>query len=434
MGRPNVGKSALFNRVIKKRTAIVEDIEGITRDRLYADAELFGKEFQVIDTGGLSQDKTAPFYEEVRKQTLLGIEEADSIVLVLDHRVGVTALDEEVAKLLHRTNKPVYLAVNKVDDLQGFVEFPYFSLGIETVIPVSALQGNNIVEMLELALSTYDQKIHTKEEDDSIKVAIIGRPNVGKSTFLNQVLKEERAAVSEIAGTTRDSIDAKVSIHGTSFVLIDTAGIRKKKSEKEVVEKFAFIRTQAAIERADVCCLIFDANEGLTLEEKRILSTIEKSGKSCVLVANKWDLVSNTRMEHCAKDLRQDCPFAKNLPLIFMSAKTGRNAPSVFTAIEKVQASQTKEIPTSELNKFMEKTLQLTHPPMIKGKRLRIYYLTQVSKAPLVFKLFINKKELMTLSYRKYILNQFREHFDVKGCPVFLKLQGKVRRETVKSK
>ena len=435
VGRPNVGKSALFNRIIRSRAAIVEDIEGITRDRLYGEAELFGKEFQVIDTGGLSQDKAAPFFDEVRAQTLIAIEEADSVVLVIDHKIGVTSLDEEVAKLLHRTKKPVCVAVNKVDHLDGFVDYPYFSLGIEKVFGISALQGTNIVELLEEALSSYIEPKPPENEEKSIKLAIIGRPNVGKSTFLNQVLNDERAAVSEIAGTTRDSIDAEVVCEGNAYTLIDTAGIRKKKSESEVVEKFAFIRTQRAIERADICALVFDAKEGLTVEEKKILRTIEQLGKSCVLLANKWDLVKETRMEHCAKDLRMDNPFFQNLPLLFISAKTGRNMDKVFALVQKVHLSQTKEISTPELNKFMEKAMQMVHPPMIKGKRLRVYYLTQVSRAPLVFKLFVNNKDLMTLSYQRYLLNQFREHFDVKGCPIKFKLQGKVRKtkEKVKS-
>ncbi|MCH9631226.1 MAG: GTPase Der [Chlamydiia bacterium] len=430
VGRPNVGKSALFNRIIKRRSAIVEDIEGITRDRLYAKAELFGKEFEVIDTGGLEQDKTTPFYDEVRAQTLLAIEEADSIVLVVDSKVGVTTLDEEVAKLLHRTKKPVCVAVNKVDNFHGYVEYPYYSLGIEKVVPVSALQGNQVVELLEAALVTYDPKIHTMETDPAIRVAIIGRPNVGKSTLLNEILGDNRVAVSKKAGTTRDSIDARITVDDKPYVFIDTAGIRKKKSESEVVEKFAFMRTQKAIERADVCVLLFDATEGLTAEEKKILRTVELLGKSCLLLANKWDLMKNTRMEHCSLSLRTDCSFSQNLPLVFISAKTGRNLDKVFSEIQKIYDAQTREISTPELNKFMEKTLQMVHPPMIKGKRLRIYYLTQINKAPLVFKLFINKKELMTLSYKRYILNQFREHFAIKGCPVILRLQGKAKRES----
>lgn len=430
VGRPNVGKSALFNRIIKRRAAIVEDVEGITRDRLYSKAELFGKNFEVIDTGGLSSDKTAPFYKEVRQQTLLAIEEADSIIFVVDNKVGVTALDEEVAKLLHRTKKPVCLAVNKVDNLHSYEEYPYYSLGIESVVPVSALQGNQVVELLEKALETYDESIHKADVDPSIKVAIIGRPNVGKSTLLNKILGDNRAAVSKKAGTTRDSIDARITIDGNPYIFIDTAGIRKKKSESEVVDKFAFMRTQKAIERADVCLLLIDATVGLTAEEKKILRMVELLGKSCMLLANKWDLVNNVRMEHCSLSLRKDCTFSQNLPLVFISAETGRNVEKIFIEIQAIHDSQTREIPTPELNKFMEKTLQMVHPPMIQGKRLRIYYLTQISKAPLVFKLFINKKELMTLSYKRYIMNQFREHFAIKGCPLILKLQGKAKRES----
>lgn len=428
VGRPNVGKSALFNRIIKKRLSIVEDIEGITRDRLYAKAELFGKTFEVIDTGGLSQDKNAPFHEEIQKQTRYALEEADSVIFVIDGRIGVTALDEEVAKMLLRTKKPVCLAVNKIDNLENFQAFPYYGLGIEKIIPVSAMQGNHIVELLDEALLTYDEKLHIEKEEPAIKVAIIGRPNVGKSTLLNQVLGDHRAAVSNIAGTTRDSIDAPVTIDDTNYVLIDTAGIRKKKSEKEVVDKFAFIRTENAIERADICLLMFDGSVGLSVEEKRILQTIEEAGKGCILLANKWDLVKSVRMEHCRTNLHIDCPFSENLPLLFISAKNGRNVSQIFTEVKKLYDAQNRAITTADLNKFMEKTLQKVHPPMIQGKRLRIYYLTQISKAPLIFKFFVNKKELLPLSYRKYIINQFREHFAIQGCPIIFKIQSKIDR------
>ena len=426
VGRPNVGKSALFNRIVGKRIAIVNEQEGVTRDRLYAKTEFFGEQYEVIDTGGVTSDASIPFYEEILEQTLLAIEEADTLIMVVDGQIGLTSFDEEVAKILHRTKKPVCLAVNKVDHYSfESMLAPFYSLGISSIIGVSAQQGYHIAELIEMAVEPLPKADLEEEIEEGIKLAIIGRPNVGKSTLLNQVLGERRSMVSDIPGTTRDSIDAKVEIGEDRFLLIDTAGIRRKKGEKEVVDKFAALRTEKAINRADVCLLIFDAQIGLTIEERKILAYIEELGKGCILVANKWDLLKDTRMEHCATSLRQEAPFTQQIPLLFASAKTGRNLDKIFQEAKRVYQMLHHRITTGELNRFVEKAIQKYHPPMIQGKRLRIYYLTQKSVAPIEFILFVNKSDLMTLTYQKYLLKSLREAFGFNGCPIRFKLQGK---------
>lgn len=434
VGRPNVGKSALFNRMVGKRIAIVNEQEGVTRDRLYAKTELFGKTFEMIDTGGVTSDSAIPFFEEIKEQTLLAIEEADSLVLVVDCSVGLTSVDEEVAKILHRTKKPVCVAVNKMDHHSFESRMaPFYSLGFTNVIGVSAQQGFHIAELLELALESIPDEQSVVEEEKRIKVAIIGRPNVGKSTILNQIFGEKRSMVSDIPGTTRDSIDVPLDIGEDKFLLIDTAGIRRKKGEKEVVEKFAAIRTEKAMARADVCLLVFDAEKGLTIEERKILSAIEDIGKGCILVANKWDLLKDVRMEHCALALRKDAPFTEQLPLIFVSALTGRNIPKIFEEAKRVYGLLNKKVGTGELNRFVERAIQKYHPPMIQGKRLRIYYLTQKGVGPIEFILFVNKTELMTKTYERYLLKSLRESFGFSGCPIHFKLQGKQRQEARKT-
>jgi GTP-binding protein len=434
VGRPNVGKSALFNRMVGRRIAIVNDEEGVTRDRLYARTELFGRPVEIIDTGGITKDAKVPFFEEIKEQTLLAIEEADSLVMVVDSSVGLTQFDEEVAKLLHRTKKPVYVAVNKIDhpSFESRIA-PFYSLGFSEVIGVSAEQGFHIAELLEMALATMSTEEEDVEEETRIKVAIIGRPNVGKSTLLNYILGESRCVVSDIPGTTRDAIDIPLDIGEQRYLLIDTAGIRRKKGEKEVIDKFAALRTEKAMERADVCLLVFDATEGLTIEEKRILTTIEEKGKGCILVANKWDLLKEIRMEHCAVTLRKQSPFTEHFPLMFTSALTGRNLSKIFEEVQNVYSHLHQRIGTGELNRFIERAIQKYHPPMIQGKRLRIYYLTQKAGSPPEFILFINRVDLMTKTYERYLVKSLREYFNFSGVPIRFKLQGKSQQQAKKA-
>ncbi len=429
VGRPNVGKSALFNCICKKKIAIVDEAEGITRDRLYAKADFFGQPFEVVDTGGIDAQSKLPFQEEIRRQAEIAIIEADVLVMVVDAQVGVTSLDERVAKILLRTKKPVCLAVNKIEE-HAHVDrmYPFCSLGISRMVPVSATQNFQIAELLEMAF----EGVSFEEEEPrspGIHIAIVGRPNVGKSTLVNYLLQEDRCVVSPIAGTTRDSIDIPITVDGTPFTLIDTAGIRRKRAEHEVVDKFAYIRTERAIERADVCVLLIDAVEGMTAQEKRIAAQIEAAGKGCLILFNKWDLVKGFRMEHCLKSLQYDVSFLAHCPTLFVSAETGRNLENLFTLVQEIYAGQMLRITTGQLNKFLEKAMQAYHPPMIQGKRLRVYYMAQVSIAPPHFVLFVNYPELMVDTYKKYLINQFRKTYGFKGVPLIFSLKG--RREKV---
>lgn len=426
VGRPNVGKSALFNRICRQRRSIVDEAEGITRDRLYADADFFGLPFEVIDTGGIDPRSKAPFNEEVKRQAEIAIEEADTLVMVVDAQVGATALDHEVAQVLLKTNKNLCLAVNKIDDLsQMDLIHDFHSLGITNIVPVSASHNWQIAELLEAALTDV-QATPSEIDDNSIKVAIVGRPNVGKSSLLNYILNEKRCVVSPIPGTTRDSVDTPFEYLGKQFTLIDTAGIRKKQSEKEVVDKFAAIRTERAIDRSDLCLLLIDAQEGMTTQDKRIATSIEEAGKGCIVILNKWDLVKGVRMEHTLRELADNVHFLKHCPKVVISAKTGRNIDQIFPPIQEVYAAMKHRIQTADLNAYIESVMQLRPPPMIKGKRLRIYYMTQVKMAPPRFLLFINYPGLMLGSYQRYLVNQFRSRFSLPGVPITFQLKGKM--------
>lgn len=428
VGRPNVGKSALFNRICQKRISIVDEQEGITRDRLYAEAEAFGHPFILIDTGGIDTSEKMPFNQEIRRQAEIAIEEADAVILVVDGQVGAHPLDEEVAKILLHAKKPIVVAVNKIDQMSEEVRIHNFhSLAVRDLIGVSAIQGFQIAELLEkvLKLVPREEELLTDCDVKGIRVAIVGRANVGKSTLLNHLLHEERSIVSPIAGTTRDAIDVSVQHLGQDYVLVDTAGIRRKKAEKEVVDKFAAIRTEEAIEKADVCLLILDSFEGFTTQEKRIASDIEARGKSCILIFNKWDLMKNFKMEHALRGVKEEVPFLNHCPKLFISATKERNLDKIFPLIQEVYAERQKRITTGGLNKFIEGCLQKYHPPLIIGKRLRIYYMTQVETNPPKFVLFVNNPTLMTESYKKYLLNNFREVYGFSGCPLVLELRGK---------
>jgi GTP-binding protein len=427
-----VGKSALFNRIAKKRIAIVDEMEGVTRDRLYAEADLFGRPFEIIDTGGIDESSTIPFAEEVKLQAKVAIEEADSLIMVVDSRVGLTNLDKNVAQILLKSGKPLTLAVNKMDNEDPSILAPFYALGIERMIPVSAIQGNNIVEMLQIALEPCPI-VDGEDDAKGIKVAIVGRPNVGKSTLINTLLDESRCVVSPIAGTTRDSIDVVVEFEGETFTFIDTAGIRRKKSEPEVVDKFAAIRTERAIERADVCIFMLDSQEGMTSQEKRIANSIEAKGKGCIIFLNKWDLVKGFRMEHCKKSLEIEASFINYCPTLFGSALTGRKIDELFPLIREVYENLTKRISTGQLNKFIERVMHKVHPPMLRGKRLRIYYMAQVDSAPPRFVFFVNQIDLLGDTYKKYLINQFRKTYQYTGVPLTFYLKGKKRQDKKKS-
>jgi GTPase len=430
VGRPNVGKSSLFNRICKKRISIVDEKPGVTRDRIYGKADFFGKPFDLIDTGGMDPKSDAPLNEKIIVQAELAIKEADVLVMVVDGRLGPVPLDFEVAKVLRKTSKPLVLAVNKVDhpSLEGQLS-SFCSLGIPRMVSVSATQGHSIAELLETAFHGYIWEEEEEKEETGLRIAIVGRPNVGKSTLLNYVLKEERSMVSNEPGTTRDALDAKVTANGKTYTFVDTAGIRRKKSEKDVIDKFAFVRTQEAIEEADIALLVLDARYGMTVEEKKIAASMEEQRKGCILIMNKWDLVKGHRMEHAINAIRYEVPFLEHCPVVLLSAITGRNVEKIFDEIERVNTERSRRITTGELNKFVEGCLQKYHPPQIGGKRLRIYYMTQIEIAPPKFVIFVNYPELMTDTYRKYLINQFRERYGFSGCPLVFDLKGKEKKK-----
>jgi GTPase len=428
IGRPNVGKSALFNRICGKRKAIVDEAVGITRDRLYAQADFFGRPFTVIDTGGLDSRSTAPFNPEIKSQTELAIREADALIFVVDGEVGITDLDAEVASLLLRIQKPVCLAVNKVDDAaQEWRLHAFHSLAIQPIFGISALHARGLTEMLGYLLSRLPHDPSPDLCAEDIRVALIGRPNVGKSTLLNFYVGEQRSIVSPHAGTTRDTVDAQIAHGDFRLRILDTAGIRQRKSQAEVVDKFAAIRTEEAIRAADVCVLLGDSRDGLTAFEKRIATTIEEAGKGCVLAFNKWDLVKQCRMEHAAKKVREESAFLNHCPLLFISATTGRNLEPLLNTICDVAQGGRQTISTGRLNRFLEEAMQRLHPPVILQRRLRIYYMTQVGHAPPRFLLFVNDPRLMADSYHRYLVNQFRLVFGCSGNPVLFSLKGKPR-------
>ncbi len=426
VGRPNVGKSALFNRIIQKHYSIVDEMEGVTRDRLYGEGELFGRPFEAIDTGGIDLSHKLLFAREVKYQAEIAIEEADSLILVVDGKVGITSLDQDIFHLLKKRNKPLCLAINKIDfQHQEFLAFPFYQLGIQDMISTSAIQGRNIVELLEKALFPCKQEKEMPQLIPQMKVSIIGRANVGKSTLINALLDENRCVVSPLPGTTRDQIDVQIAHGNQKITFIDTAGIRRKKAEHEVVDKFAHIRTQKALERSDICLLVLDAQEGLTHQEKRLITLIEKEGKSCLIFFNKWDLTQEIRMEHCYKSLTYEASFIQYCPIIFGSAKTKRHLDKIFPTLQNIFQSRFKRIPTGKLNQFIGKAMQKNHPPSIQGKPLHIYFLSQIQVSPPTFLLFVNDPKKLTPSYQKYLMNQLRLTHPFLGTPFSFHLKGK---------
>jgi GTPase len=418
VGRPNVGKSALFNRICQKRISIVDDMEGVTRDRIYAKAEINSKEFDLIDTGGISFEKNQPFIDQVRMQAEIAIEEADAIIMVVDLQAKVQVLDKEIARILLSTKKPIVLAINKADDaVVKYDLFNFYELGIETMLDVSAVHGRNVFDLIEIVFQKLPKQLDNEIVEENINVAIVGRTNVGKSTLLNALLGSERCIVSDIAGTTRDAIDVFLKHDNERFLFIDTAGIRRKHKEKEVVEKFSYLRTQNAMKRANICILIVDANEGLTTQEKRILKDIESLGKGCIIFINKWDLVKGFRMEHCIASMKLEYSSIKNFPIIVGSAMQKRNIDKILESLLSIKSQIQMKIPTPQLNNFIEKSMQKIHPPMIKGKRLRIFYMVQKNLQPKRFILFVNYPNLMTKAYKQYLINSFRTAYSLIGCP-----------------
>ncbi len=433
VGRPNVGKSMLFNRLVGKRLSIVEDTPGVTRDRLYAECEWCGRKFDMVDTGGIEPSTDSEILLFMREQAQIAINAADVIVLVTDIRTGVTAADKDVANMLLRSRKPVVLAVNKADSTgaEDPAVYEFYELGLGDPISVSAVHGHGTGELLDACIAHFPPQEEEEEEDDSIKVAVIGKPNVGKSSLINCILGEKRVIVSDMAGTTRDAVDTPFENEKGKYVFIDTAGIRRKSKVDERVEKFSVMRAQLAIERADVCVIMIDARDGVTDQDTKIAGLAHEAGKASIIVVNKWDLVEKETgtMEKMRKDIMRDLSFMSYAPVLFISAMTGQRTDRLFELINFVNDQSSLRISTGMLNDVLADAQARVQPPTDKGRRLKIYYMTQTGVKPPNFVIFCNSRELFHFSYQRYIENQIRSVFGLEGTPVRIVIRQKGDKE-----
>ncbi len=422
VGRPNVGKSTLFNKLIGQRLSIVEDTPGVTRDRIFAECEWRDRTFMLADTGGIEPKTDDIILAQMRTQAQLAIDQADVIILVTDLRAGVTANDQSVASMLQKSGKPVVLCVNKCDTPGDppaeFYEF--YNLGLGEPIGVSSVHGMGTGDLLDAVYDLLPPAGEAEEESDTIKVAVIGRPNAGKSSLINCVAGEERSIVSSIAGTTRDAIDTHVHNQYGDFVFIDTAGLRRKSKVEDAIEKYSVLRAQMAVERADVCVIMIDGVEGFTEQDSKVAGIAHEKGKACIIAVNKWDAVEkdDKTMDRMRKELMEDFSFMPYAPFLFISAKTGQRVERLFELIKFVSAQNSMRITTGMLNDVLAQATARVQPPTDKGKRLRIYYMTQVSTNPPTFVFFVNRAELFHFSYQRYLENQLRETFGLEGTPI----------------
>ena len=433
VGRPNVGKSMLFNKLIGQRLSIVEDTPGVTRDRLYAPCEWRGRSFDLVDTGGIEPSTDSEILLFMREQAQIAIDAADVIVLVTDIRTGVTAADEDVAAMLQRSRKPVVLAVNKAD-ATGPTDpalYEFYSLSLGDPIAVSAVHGHGTGDLLDACMAHFPPEEEDEEEDDVIRVAVIGKPNVGKSSLINRILGEKRVIVSDVAGTTRDAVDTPFENESGRYIFIDTAGIRRKSKVEERVEKFSVMRAQLAIERADVCLILIDARDGVTEQDTKIAGLAHEAGKASIIVVNKWDLVEKETgtLEKMRRDVQRDLGFMSYAPILFISAMTGQRTEKLFALINHVNEQTSMRIPTGQLNNVLADAQMRVQPPTDKGRRLKIYYMTQTGIRPPCFVIFCNSKELFHFSYQRYLENQIRSVFGLEGTPVNLVIRQKGDRE-----
>ena len=421
VGRPNVGKSTLFNKLIGRRLSIVEDTPGVTRDRIYADAEWLTHSFTLIDTGGIEPESEDIIAVQMRRQAELAIETADVIVFLVDGREGMTAADEEVAAMLRKSNKPVVLAVNKLDAPKfNDAIYEFYALGLGDPIIISAGQGLGLGDMLDEVCAHFPPEAE-EEGEHPLNIAVVGKPNVGKSSLVNAILGEERCIVSNIPGTTRDAVDTLFTLDGEPYVLVDTAGIRRKRAvEDETIERYSVIRSLAAVRRADVVLIVVDAEQGLSEQDVKIAGYVHEEGKPSVLVVNKWDLIekdTNT-MNKFKKDMQVDLAFMDYVPFLFISAKTGQRVNKLLGAAKESYAQSIRRITTGTLNDIVNEAISMTEPPAMSGKRLKIYYATEVSVQPPTFVIFVNDEVLVHFSYKRYMENYFRKTFGFAGTPI----------------
>ena len=429
IGKPNVGKSTFFNYLAGSRISIVQDTPGVTRDRIYAETNWRGRQFMLVDTGGIEPDSEDIILSQMREQANLAIGMADVIIFLTDIRQGVTAADREIALILKKSNKPIVLVCNKADNFQKDSQeaYEFYNLGLGDPYPISATNALGIGDVLDVVFEHFPEKEDGEDEDNTIKVAVIGKPNVGKSSLINKILGENRTIVSNIAGTTRDAIDSYFENEHGKYVLIDTAGIRKKAKVNEQIEKYSVQRSLLAVERADVCLMLIDANDGVTDQDAKIAGEAHEAGKGIILVINKWDEYEKTTgtLEKYKKEVYDKLSYLSYAPIIFISAKTGQRVDKLFDMINNVAEQNALRISTSILNQVINEAIAIVQPPTDKGKRLRIYYGTQASTKPPTFVIFVNSKELFHFSYQRYIINQLRKEFGLEGTPVRLIIREK---------
>lgn len=422
VGRPNVGKSTLFNALAGERISIVQDTPGVTRDRIYADATWLNYNFTMVDTGGIEPESSDIILKSMREQAQIAIDTADVIIFLTDVRQGLVDADSKVADMLRRSQKPILLVVNKVDNFEKLMPavYEFYNLGLGDPHPISAASMLGLGDMLDQLVQYFDESATNEEEDTRPRVAIIGKPNVGKSSIINKLLGEERLIVSDIAGTTRDAVDTSVVRNGTEYIFIDTAGLRRKSKIKEEIERFSIIRTVSAVERCNIAVLVIDAAEGITEQDAKIAGIAHERGKGMIIAVNKWDMIEkdDKTIYKFTQDIREKLSYMPYAELLFISAKTGQRLPKLFDLIDVVLENHSLRIATGVLNEIMAEAVALNQPPSDKGKRLRLYYITQVSVKPPTFVIFVNDKELAHFSYMRYIENKIREAFGFKGTPI----------------
>ena len=433
VGRPNVGKSMLFNKLVGQRLSIVEDTPGVTRDRLYAEAEWRSRKFDLVDTGGIEPSADSQILAFMRQQAEIAIQHATVILFVCDIKTGLTASDQEVANMLLRSQKPVVLAVNKMDQV-GITNpdiYEFYNLGLGDPIAVSAVHGHGTGDLLDACMEYFPPEDEEEEEDDVIKVAVIGKPNVGKSSLVNRILGEQRVIVSDMAGTTRDAVDSYFENQKGKYLFIDTAGMRKKSKVDDRIEKFSVLRATMAIERADVCLILVDANEGVTEQDTKVAGLAHEAGKACIIVVNKWDAIEkdDKTMDHMRQDIRRDLSYMTYAPIVFISALTGQRVDRLFDLINYVNDQASLRITTGMLNTVLADATARVQPPTDKGRRLKIYYMTQIGIKPPHFVCFCNDAKLFHFSYQRYLENQIRSTFGLEGTPVRLTIRQKSDKE-----
>ena len=420
--RPNVGKSTFFNYIVGKRISIVEDTPGVTRDRVYAEANWRGRDFTLIDTGGIEPDSDDIILSQMRRQADMAIEIADVIIFLTNIKQGVTAADKDIALMLKKSKKPIVLVCNKSDTFGKIPDelYEFYNLGLGEPFAVSAVNAKGIGDVLDAIYEKLPKQVEKEEEKDIIKVAIIGKPNVGKSSLVNKILGEDRMIVSDIAGTTRDAIDSEFENEFGKYVLIDTAGIRRKSKVNDNLEKYSVMRSLLAIERADVCILLLDAKEGVSAQDAKIAGEAHEAGKGIIIVVNKWDEIEkdNNTIENYKKEVYDKLSYLSYAPIIFISAKTGQRVNKLFEIINMVASQNALRVSTSVLNEVLSEAVTIVQPPTDKGKRLKIFYMTQASTKPPTFVVFVNDKDLFHFSYERYLLNQIRKEFGLTGTPV----------------